>query len=488
MKGSLVHAIIASLDEKSRRKFLASRPANKDWEQISQLFRLLAKQDQYSEAALLGGTGQTKRVKNIQIEQLGQELVSFIGEGKPDVIVHQILATAPHVIENRLERQAVELVEWGISLAESSENYHAVQALWRLAELFPEPRPQFRGMTYEHALACAGNLIGYRQIEVRLRQTPTIPDLEERIAILEEIEASPLLESPGMALSYEARLLYWRIKAICKYLVKNYGAAIAPQTNLVAVLAERHQNDLDLARRWIRECSTLAVLHGNLGNLAASKRLWDDIWEFPTSQFILECEKTKQIYPTKIAAGIDFGDIAFCDRTAREVLQLINDRPDLFPHGLLCKALYYCASFYLAASRLEEASRTIAKLRSIPRLSFPPIIFSMTKLLEIVLEIEQRNFDDAIRLIKNLRMSKHDRTLAGIPTGINLLSAAASFLDEPVGTNRKLTENTLIQQYLAEMKGQPILDFFDLSLWVEAQSKGCLMMELIQLQTSPRLR
>ena len=80
MKGSLVHAIIASLDEKARKKFLASRPANKEWDQLSQLFRLLTKQEQYSEVALLGGIGQTKRVKNLQIEQIGAELVAFLGE------------------------------------------------------------------------------------------------------------------------------------------------------------------------------------------------------------------------------------------------------------------------------------------------------------------------------------------------------------------------------------------------------------------------
>ncbi|HEX2899156.1 MAG TPA: hypothetical protein VHS96_05475 [Bacteroidia bacterium] len=455
---------------------------------MAQLFRFLAKQSVYSETALLGDTGQTKRVKNLQIEQLGQELVAFIGEGNPDVIVFQILTVAPQLIENRLERQAAELIEWGISLAEQTENYHAVQSLWRLAELFPDPRPRFRGMTYEHALACAGNLVAYRQLEVRLRLTPTIPELDERRAVLEEIEASLLLESPGMALGYEARLLYWRIKAICKYLTKNYEAAIAPQANLVETLAERHDQDLDLARRWIRECSTLAVLHGNVGNLDAAKRLWDAIWNFPTNQFILECEKTKQIYPTKIAAGIDFGDAAFADRTCKEVNLLLSDRPELFPPGLQCQSLYYCASYYLSASRLDDASRTLARLRSIPRLSFPPIIYSMSKLLEIVLEIEQLALDDAIRLIKNLKMSKHDRSLAGIATGIHLLSAVAGFMSEPDGNFSKLPEQTSVQQYLAELKGQPVLDFFDLGTWVNAKSKGCPMMEVIQLQTSRRLR
>lgn len=485
MKGSLVHAIIASLDEKSRRKFLASRPANKDWEQISQLFRLLAKQDQYSEAALLGGTGQTKRVKNIQIEQLGQELVSFIGEGKPDVIVHQILATAPHVIENRLERQAVELVEWGISLAESSENYHAVQALWRLAELFPEPRPQFRGMTYEHALACAGNLIGYRQIEVRLRQTPTIPDLEERIAILEEIEASPLLESPGMALSYEARLLYWRIKAICKYLVKNYGAAIAPQTNLVAVLAERTEADPEIARRWIKESGTLAALHGVMNNFDLAKMVWNDISTFETPTLTLHCEKIKQMFPAMITVGMDTGDELFTEQAVATGLSLMESSPHLFSVGLQCDVLFHCASYFIVSNRVDKATKILYRLRGFQKSNFRQPVYAMTKALEIILEIELGAHDDAIRLCKNLRMSKHDRCVPGLGVGLQILAAVAASISQPGFRWSQISANSQFQKMVQDLEGQPVLDYFNLVAWIQSKAIGHPMMKQLHHRAYP---
>lgn len=485
MKGSLVHAIIASLDEKARKKFLASRPANKEWDQLSQLFRLLTKQEQYSEVALLGGIGQTKRVKNLQIEQIGAELVAFLGEGKPEVLVHQILATAPHVIENRLERQAVELIEWGISMAESSENYHAVQSLWRLAELFPEPRPQFRGMTYEHALAAAGNLVAYRQLEVRLRQTPTIPDAEERSASLQEIEASPLLESPGMALGYESRLLYWRIKAICKYLAKNYEGAIAPQTNLVETLAERRDQDLDLARRWIKEAGTLAALHGVLHHFGNAKKVWNNIAALETPSLTLHYEKIKQLYPAMITVGMDTGDDLFTEEASSKALSLMETNPQLFSVGLQCDVLFHCASYFLASNRIPKAAKILFRLRGFAKTSFRPPIYAMTKVLEIVLEIEQGTYEDAIRLCKNLRMSKHDRYVPGMGVGLQLLAAIATSISDPGNSWFQISANSNFKKMTAELEGQPILDYFNLVVWIESKANGYPMMKQLHHRANP---
>ncbi len=485
MKGSLVHAIIASLDEKARRKFLASRPANKEWDQLSQLFRLLAKQEQYSEAALLGGIEQTKRVKNLQIEQIGKELVTFLGEGKPDVLVHQILAMAPHLIENRLERQAVELIEWGISLAENSENYHAVQSLWRLADLFPEPKPQFRGMTYELALAAAGNLVAYRQLEVRLRQTPTLPEALERLSNLQDIEASPLLESPGMALGYESRLLYWRIKAICKYLAKNYEGAIAPQTNLVATLAERRDQDLDLARRWMKEAGTLAALHGILHHFVTAKKVWNDIASLETPTLTLHCEKIKQLYPAMITVGMDTGDDLFAEGASSKALSLMDSNPHLFSVGLQCDVLFHCASYFLASNRIPKAAKILFRLRGFAKSNFRPPIYAMTKVLEIVLEIEQGAYDDAIRLCKNLRMSKHDRYVPGMGVGLQLLGAIAGSIGEPDNSWFQIAGNTHLKKMIAELEGQPILDYFNLVVWIESKANGYPMMKQLHHRAYP---
>jgi hypothetical protein len=484
VKGSLVHAIIASLDEKERKRFLGSGAAIKDWDQLARLFHFLARQEVYSETALLEQIRQTKRQKNSLVEKLGDLLLTFLGNGNSDVVVHQIIATAPRLIENRLDRQAIELIELAISVAEQSENYQAIQSLWRLAELFPDPRPKFRGMSYDQALACASNLVAYRQLEVQLRRTPVIEDVQERLLAISEIEASPLLESPGMALGFEARLLYWRLKAICKYFSNNYREAIAPQTTLVGILSECKQDNLDLVRRWIREMGSLAMLHVTVGDIETPKRLWAEIWNYPTDLFVLQSEKTKQIYPAKIAAGIDFGDLEFGNQTCSHVLSLLSDRQELFSAGLQCQVLYYCASYYIAADRHEDASKLLVKLRSYHRQSFSPTIYSMTKLLEIVLEIEREAFEDSIRLIKNLRMSKHDQAIAGLGSAIQLLSLVTSILSEPNGSWKQLPEQPAVKKILAELVDQPVLYFFDLSIWISAKSNESSMMNLLHHRVS----
>lgn len=479
MKGSLVHALIVSLDDRERRRFILRLHSSKEAKPVANLFHLLEGQSQYSETALLGALGQTKRQKNLVLEQLGQQLITFLGDGKPEVHIFQILAVVPRLLENHQERQAVELIEWAISLAEETENYHAIQLLWRLAERFPDPRPIFQGMTYESALNFAANLIAYRQLEQRLRNTPTIPNAEDRLQEIAAIEASQLLESPGMALGYEARLLYWRIKSICKYLSKRHQEAIVLQQALVAALQERMHEDADIARRWLKESGSLAVLYGLVNDHRNAKAVLADIAAFETRSNTLEGEKLRQLYPGMITVGVDLGDTEFAGNACAAALQLVSDTPNLLSVGLQCDILFHSAGFYLACGRVQEAAKLLIKLRSYTKSSFRAPIFAMTKVLEIVLEIELRSFEDALRLAKNLRMSKHDQIVPGIAEGLQLLSTIALKLSEPSTDWRQLVQLPAVSRATELLQKQPILDYFNLNVWLEAKQSGVTMMEIL---------
>lgn len=488
MKGSLVHAIIASLDDRARKRFLSSWAGVKDWDHLAQLFLLLANQPTYSETDLLGKLEKTKRIKNHRLERLGQMLISFMGEGNMDVLVFQIVSSVPFLVENSQDKQAIELIEWGISLAEQTENYHGIQALWRLAEIFPEPRPHFKGMSYEHALACAANLVAYRQLEVRLRQTPMIEQQEERLAALAEIEESSLLESPGMALGYEARLLYWRIKAACKYLVKNYKEAVGPQSTLAEILQERREEGLDFSRRWIREMGSLAVVLGLSGQIEAFKQVLDEIHKFPMPSIILEREKVKQLYPVMITVAADSGDAEFAENSCAAALSLMGERPKLFFPSLQCHVLFQCARFYLMTNRFSESAKIMMRLRGFPKSSFRmPYIFATTKVLEIIQEIEEGSYEDAIRLCKNLRMSKHDQQVPGINIAIQLLSLVATSLCEPQFDWNKTLSLPSILKLSKQLKGQSIIDFFDLFAWMDAKKTNRSMIAVLHQMSSEKL-
>lgn len=288
-----------------------------------------------------------------------------------------------------------------------------------------------------------------------------------------------------MALSYEARLLYWRIKAICKYLTKNHEAAIAPQTNLVAALAERSETDLDLGRRWMREAGTLAALHGLLSNFSSAKQIWNEIASFETNNLILQCEQTKQLYPAMITVGMDTGDDDFAGHASSNDLSLIESSPHLFPVGLQCDVLFHCASYFLASNRIEKASKVLFRLRGFQKSSFRPPVYAMTKALEIVLEIELGSYEDAIRLCKNLRMSKHDKFVPGMGIGLQLLANIAASIGEPGVSWKQIAGNANFKRMAAELEGQPILDYFNLVAWIESKEMGHPMMKQLHHRAYP---
>lgn len=473
--------MIVCLDEKSRQRFLAARPATKDGDRVIKLFRHLSRQMAYSEAELLDSTGDTKRVKNRDIDLLGEQLVAFLSEGRPEVLLQQILAAAPLLIEKSMDRQALDLIEWGLELAEEIESYQVVQDLWRLAELFPEPRPRFRGMTYDHALACNANLVAYRQIEVTLRHTPTIEDPEERARALEDIETSPLLESPGMALGYEARLLYWRIKAASKYLLRKHAESIVPQRNLVDALAERAPDSIDHARRWIKESGTLAMLAGLANDFEACKAIWREITNFPPTNSIIRREKSKQLFPSMITVALDNGDNALAREASDMALSQLSLNPDDFSLGHQTEIYFYCACYFFASGRIQDSSKMLLRLRGYQKSSFRPAVFSVFRLLEIVQEIEEGSYEDALRLVKNLRMSKSD-TVPGLHEGIQLLNAVATAMSNPGSNWVLLPEQPIVSKAVQQLQGQILLLYFDLDAWLKAKTSGVPMMELIRLK------
>ncbi|MFN8393220.1 MAG: hypothetical protein U0176_00955 [Bacteroidia bacterium] len=430
---------------------------------------------------MLDSTGDTKRIKNRDLELLGEQLVAFIGEGRPEVLLQQILVAAPVLIEKSLDKQAVELIEWGLELAEQSESYQVVQDFWRMAEMFPEPRPRFRGMTYDHALACNANLVAYRQIEVQLRKTPTIEDPEERSKALEAIESSPLLESPGMALGYESRLLYWRIKAASKYLLRKHGEAIVPQRNLVDTLSEKAPDSMDHARRWIKEAGTLAMLVGLVHDFSACKATWKEISNFPPINSIIRREKSKQLFPSMITVGIDNGDTSFAKEACELALAQLAQNPEDFSIGHQTEIYFYCACYFFAVSKPQESSKMLLRLRGYQKASFRPAVFSVFRLLEILQEIEEGSYEDALRLAKNLRMAKGE-TVPGLSEGIQLLVAVATALSSAEGSWVLLPEHPPVARALKQLQGQILLMYFDLESWLNAKTSGTPMMELLRVR------
>ena len=109
----------------------------------------------------------------------------------------------------------------------------------------------------------------------------------------------------------------------------------------------------------------------------------------------------------------------------------------------------------------------------------------MTKVLEIVLEIEQGTYEDAIRLCKNLRMSKHDRYVPGMGVGLQLLAAIATSISDPGNSWFQISANPNFKKMIADLEGQPILDYFNLVVWIESKANGYPMMKQLLHRANP---
>ena len=182
-----------------------------------------------------------------------------------------------------------------------------------------------------------------------------------------------------------------------------------------------------------------------------------------------------------ITVGIDNGDTSFAKEACELALAQLAQNPEDFSIGHQTEIYFYCACYFFAVSKPQESSKMLLRLRGYQKASFRPAVFSVFRLLEILQEIEEGSYEDALRLAKNLRMAKGE-TVPGLSEGIQLLVAVATALSSAEGSWVLLPEHPPVARALKQLQGQILLMYFDLESWLNAKTSGTPMMELLRVR------
>lgn len=191
------------------------------------------------------------------------------------------------------------------------------------------------------------------------------------------------------------------------------------------------------------------------------------------------------MFPAMITVGMDTGDELFTEQAVATGLSLMESSPHLFSVGLQCDVLFHCASYFIASNRVDKATKILYRLRGFQKSNFRQPVYAMTKALEIILEIELGAHDDAIRLCKNLRMSKHDRCVPGLGVGLQILAALAASISQPGFRWSQISANSQFQKMVQDLEGQPVLDYFNLVAWIQSKAIGHPMMKQLHHRAYP---
>ncbi|MEM0995953.1 MAG: hypothetical protein AAGN35_02690 [Bacteroidota bacterium] len=448
---------------------------------MSRIIDVFLASQAYDETTLLKRLGVTKQKKNRLLDELGDLALRLIGNADPEGKLMDAVVGVRKLTFQMNNEGAIQLWRGAMAEAERLEKFEVIQQLHELAWIITTPF-EHEAMSAETAIRKHTNCLAYLGLNQRLSATNS-PDCtpERRAIVIQNVRNSPLMESPGQALSVRAQYLYWRIQLRLSTFSRDFAAAI------------RHQQTVTTLREtypWIkqsrdffftRELIALSNLNSIAENYEEAERIIFQVGNLKSSEKRTEWEKLIQLYPYRIQLAIIQGNLAGGDVALQEILTMVKPHAGIHPQFVsqnLYFALYYC----IAAAKWDEAGRLIASLRRFRQSEFIARSYEMYRLLEIILAFEKEDYDDIPRMIKNFRK-------LGPYKENRFFKLAAGVLSRCSNPGNAQRIDLLYANYHAE--SQKLLDvgpnpyehWFDFSLWLKGKMTQRSMLDLFREQS-----
>lgn len=478
MKGSTAQVILKNLQGKRLKGILAQLQCEAKGDVLVKLSLYLRDAIELSESDILSHFNFTKGQYYHNLELIGSHLTAYLAGKKEEVQFEQTFQLARELVFAVEYEAALDLIKWGMKAAMQNENFNLLINFLDLVEPMI-PQPKIEGMDRMTATELRDNLNGYDSLLTRLEKISKEPNAAHRKQLVKEIQASELLRTAEMALSKRASYMYWKVKETCHTLLREYNHSIPCQEKVLDFIKAYPGFLQDAEYSLAKETSILGVL---MRLTKQSERLRQLTTEFDLMKFKsprAEQERDFFHYPISIAGPLDVGDSIAATSAIRSFLEIFKSRGHSFTPTYATINLYWCL---VASFATQDNGLWIACLRlihSFSKTDFQPKYYSMFRFLEIIHAIDARDWDNALRLIKNLKAGNGPEEFQGMREVLGLLGRLATKCQQDqVETSTLLDPSTKAE--LAQItQGIDLIDYFDLLAWFEAQEKGCSMMEIV---------
>lgn len=416
---------------------------------------------------------------------LAKKVTLGIGLFKPDENIRLEICTATAwKMAFRLEFEtANEIIESVFSDALEIERFEILLDLFKLAETTELPFSD-AGVTKDEIIARHQNLlqfIGLRNLASKLKSCSG----SEREILLSDLESLSILNSIDNALSKSATAHYYWIWSRVHFFRKRLLQAIEAQNTLLASLKENTWLERDYNFFLVREQRVLVGLLLFTNQIAEVNQLWMRIGNIDTSSPLIEALKWQQIYPNKIAAAMEVGDIETGRNAVSNVMELISSNSEIFPKKFIVENLYFSSYFFISIGKWKEANRLINRSLKMQKPGKTnSLIWPMIRFFEILIAYKLEDSSEVLRLSRNFRNTKEFKTDSYFPMAARIIGRLAKNehkVDAFSSINRGITE---IQDWTANHFGCVHNEYFDLLAWLQSEKDGCTMLDIFRNRAS----
>lgn len=478
MKSSTAKLLLKNLGDKRRGLFLSQIQHLSKGDLLVSLCKYLHENSKIDEE----GVSRHLRIDSRQyfklLTDLGNQLRLFWVGQSEFAEIGQLYDLACLLVPLSEVEALTDILRAGIKAAGQIENFDMVRRFRRLASQL-NPAPAIEGMSAAAAVAAERNLLAYEDLMDRFQAARSMEDLEQRSAVMLQILSDPLLSSPEMALSLRATYYYWKLSSYWLFM-RQHLKAIEYQRPLVEFIAAHPWIFPDPEAVYVKELCLLAMLCRETNQSDDFNRFSQEIHAKELKSEAAKYERTLFTFPYKIFHAIDQGIL-------EEVVMAISDFISVqglrqFPLYFVTENLYGCIYGAIASNQEGLRKKALRLLREYPRTAFREPYFMMFKLQEVVIALDETDYDEARRLIKNLRQAKE------LPKGMRdvlaFLSLLISIWDMPGNSGQIGFPPEAAATLEALAANSRLFEYFDLPAWVLSKAKGCTMLDIFRHRAS----
>lgn len=446
------------------------------------IVKVIRKLNAYDEEKFIRQVNLTKRRIGTVSRKIVQQATGAVGMHDEEGLLHNALVTIRKLVFRMDSEPASSILTWAARIAEKHERFETLFQLHELAELL---RLKLDVISKKDAISLQINLAGYRALEHRLRMIPRAGCTpEERESILQEVRNSPLMASPDQALSVRAKATYHKVLSGAMLFSTQYELAHGPQARYVEFLENTEWLKGDREFFLAKEMVQLSKLLSLSGYYQEAQKVVFRVGNIQTKSERAEQEKLKQLYPYRMQFAITTGNADIGESSLEQMNQLLNQK-DRFDPLFCTENLYYGLYFCIASGNLTQGGLLAPKMRKYQSKEYHPRIFSMAKMLEIVLAFESKDFEDCARLIKNFRKSKAYPSSPAFALTTGLLNR---LVNQSSSKHQSILSTFHEKAIALEEEGTEHVFFayFDLTVWIESKLNHCSMIDIFHQRAMVR--
>ncbi len=428
----------------------------------------------YSEEGAILRLGVSKRTKNFVIAEFGSLLIHFLGGNSPSFPVESSLEIAMR-LANEMEIEAVQvLVKPILRTATQREEYAvAIRCLdiLKMANVQP-PKDAIRYEVATRQLMIFSILNNTLSNVWKARSIGAAKEKNERLT---QLRNESLSVYSGNRLGHQSQIVFLRIQAIIDSVLRDTDTWISSQEALVAQLKASKEGLKNPEFEIAKESRILIQMYWQSGAIDKFKEF---SVAFEREHLVGKASQFERIilqFPFLFGAAIDSGNRELGIQAYEKFCLYLNEGRFEGKDHFTTWNLYWCSYFLLTANRKGEALKVSLLMKKFPRKGTLKNVGIMSRFLEIVLAIEFEEFDDAMRLLKNIKRSAKSIDLGGLPEGISILKDMISAFE--------LKESLLFLQkdeIWASIRDTEFSKYFELEVWFLAKIRGCSMLDEVK--------